>query len=477
MPADLVSVETLQDDAIEVVASDIPGVDVETLVDSPFDVVTFDQPVIESVEVLVMGPQGIPGDSPDTLYDPLGAADDAQAASLQKSSNLSDLTDPAAARDNLGLDSAALQPSTAFDAAGAADAETARALAAEANKADLVGGVVQTSQLPSLALTTAVPVANQAAMLALTSADVQPGDLALRADGAGTFMLMSADPSVLGNWKLLPSPTDAVVQVNGQTGVINLGASDVGAQPADSDLSDIAALAPTNDTVIQRKAGVWTARTPTQLKTDLAIAASDVSVSTSGLIVVKHSNVQQALADLDSAVTKNDIRRSVILPTGAVAESYGGRKTNGVAVGGISGQLRGSLVALAAGDVISSLTFSSGNTAAVSPTHEWACLIDVNYTVLAVSVDDTSAWAVNTMKTFNMISPFTVVDSGEYYICKCVVASTVPTFASFSLSGLAVQNLTPYVAVAQTGFTTPPAVGSVLSTLVSINSVDYGYAS
>lgn len=43
----------------------------------------------------------------------------AQAA-LQKASNLSDLTDAAAARTNLGLGSAATHASTDFDAAGAA---------------------------------------------------------------------------------------------------------------------------------------------------------------------------------------------------------------------------------------------------------------------------------------------------------------------------------------------------------------------
>ena len=95
-------------------------------------------------------------------------------------------------------------------------------------KADLVGGLIPTSQMPSLSLTTAVTVANQAAMLALTTGDVQPGDLAIRTDGAGTFILTAADPSVLGNWKLLNAPTDAVTSVNGQTGTVSLTKSDVG---------------------------------------------------------------------------------------------------------------------------------------------------------------------------------------------------------------------------------------------------------
>jgi hypothetical protein len=48
-------------------------------------------------------------------------------------------------------------------------------------------------------------------------------------------------------------------------------------QPLDSDLTAIAALTPANDDVIQRKSGAWTNRTPAQLKTDLAIVQADVS--------------------------------------------------------------------------------------------------------------------------------------------------------------------------------------------------------
>lgn len=49
-------------------------------------------------------------------------------------------------------------------------------------------------------------------------------------------------------------------------------------QPLDSDLTAIAALTPTNDDVIQRKAGAWTNRTPAQLKTDLALVKGDVGL-------------------------------------------------------------------------------------------------------------------------------------------------------------------------------------------------------
>lgn len=53
---------------------------------------------------------------------------------------------------------------------------------------------------------------------------------------------------------------------------VNTNTTDItGKQDSDADLSAIAALAPSNDDVLQRKAGAWTNRTIAQLKTDLAV--------------------------------------------------------------------------------------------------------------------------------------------------------------------------------------------------------------
>ena len=50
-------------------------------------------------------------------------------------------------------------------------------------------------------------------------------------------------------------------------------------QPIDADLTAIAALSPSNDDVLQRKAGAWTNRTPAQVKSDLALTKTDVGLS------------------------------------------------------------------------------------------------------------------------------------------------------------------------------------------------------
>ena len=113
------------------------------------------------------------------------------------------------------------------DLAGTADAPTVPGLA---GKADLVGGQVPTSQLPAVALVKPNSVADRAGMLALTA---QEGDVAVISSGAdkGTYMLGSGAPSTFGSWVKLVSPDAPVQSVNGQTGTVNLTASNVGAAP------------------------------------------------------------------------------------------------------------------------------------------------------------------------------------------------------------------------------------------------------
>lgn len=139
---------------------------------------------------------------------------------LAKSQNLGDVPSKTAALANLGAAPADHQHGI-DDVTGLQGALSA--------KADLVNGLVPTSQLPKESLITPHVVADEAAMLALTTDEMQPGDIAVRTDGAGTFILKEPDPSVIGSWVLLNAPTDAVTSVNGQSGTVNLGASDVGA--------------------------------------------------------------------------------------------------------------------------------------------------------------------------------------------------------------------------------------------------------
>lgn len=134
--------------------------------------------------------------------------------------------------------------------------------------------------------------------LAITSADVGAQPIAT-IDAKGDLYAGTGNDATT---RLPVGINGEVLRANSATGTglewDTLTAGDVGADPAgsaaaaqaasqplDSDLTAIAALAPPDDDVIQRKAGAWVARTPAQLKTDLAITASDVgAVPTSRIL-------------------------------------------------------------------------------------------------------------------------------------------------------------------------------------------------
>lgn len=79
-----------------------------------------------------------------------------------------------------------------------------------------------------------------------------------------------------------------------------------GKQASDSDLTAIAGLTPTNNDVIQRVAGVWTNRTPAQVKTSLSLVPSDVglgNVNNTSDASKPISTATQTALDLKAALT------------------------------------------------------------------------------------------------------------------------------------------------------------------------------
>ncbi len=95
-------------------------------------------------------------------------------------------------------------------------------------------------------------------MLALSG---QYGDWCIRSDTGATWVITGSDPTVLGNWTALGYPASPVTSVNGQTGAVTLGYSDVGAaasghdhsgvyQPLDATLTALASLSTSADQLI-----------------------------------------------------------------------------------------------------------------------------------------------------------------------------------------------------------------------------------
>ena len=82
------------------------------------------------------------------------------------------------------------------------------------------------TQLPAIAITDTFVIGSQSAMLALSA---QTGDVAVRTDLSKSFILAGTNPATLGHWQEILTPTDAVVSVNGQTGVVVLTAALIGA--------------------------------------------------------------------------------------------------------------------------------------------------------------------------------------------------------------------------------------------------------
>ena len=127
----------------------------------------------------------------------------------------------------------ALVAATAAQASATAAASSASTAAAGlASKADLVNGVLVTSQLPALAITSFLGVvASESAMLSLTG---QLGDFCTRSDTSGMYIITGDDPTKMTSWTEISYPPAPVSSVNGQTGAVVIGKSDLGLGSVDN---------------------------------------------------------------------------------------------------------------------------------------------------------------------------------------------------------------------------------------------------
>lgn len=93
-----------------------------------------------------------------------------------------------------------------------------------------------------------------------------------------------------------------------------------------------------------------------------------------------------------------------------------------------SGAVFSTGVPLQTGDVVSSVTFTVGGTAALTPTAGFVALYSPAGVLLAQSADmGTTARAANTEYTVALASPQTIGVAGVYYAAISFTAATVPT--------------------------------------------------
>jgi hypothetical protein len=132
---------------------------------------------------------------------------------------------------------------------------------------------------------------------------------------------------------------------------------------------------------------------------------------------------------------------------------------------------------LEVGDLVTSLTFVSGATAAGTPTNWWFALYDTSATPALIyqTADQTStAWAANTAKTVALSSAYLVPKSGLYWAAVMVKATTPPTLAGITLENAAAAGaiVSGQAVLAQTSgaalTTTAPATIATPTTVATV---------
>ncbi len=93
-----------------------------------------------------------------------------------------------------------------------------------------------------------------------------------------------------------------------------------GKQPLNADLTAVAGLSPSNDDLLQRKAGAWANRTPAQVKTDLTLVKADVglgNVDNTADTAKPVSTAQQTALDLKANLASPTLTGTPLTPTAA----------------------------------------------------------------------------------------------------------------------------------------------------------------
>ncbi len=167
---------------------------------------------------------------------------------------------------------------------------------------------------------------------------------------------------------------------------------------------------------------------------------------------------------VDTDLTALPALEAALRPTGRYETTS--RLRCGTASTPTSGSLYLVPIWLPKGFVVSSITFTSGGTAAVTPTNYWFTLHNSSRVALARTADQTTtAWAANTIKTLAVAqttagagTSYTTTYSGLHYLGVMVKATTQPNLVGEGSVADVVASVSPGFGGTDTGMTTPPTV-------------------
>ena len=120
--------------------------------------------------------------------------------------------------------------------------------------------------------------------------------------------------------------------------------------------------------------------------------------------------------------------------------------------------------------VVSNIIISSATTASATVTGNCVGLYSSALSLLATSANNTAAHAANTVRTYAMTTPYTVVNDGLHYIGYYCTATTIATLkGGTAKTGGQLNAAIPIVAgTSTTGLTTAlPATAAALTSVTS----------
>ncbi len=146
-------------------------------------------------------------------------------------------------------------------------------------------------------------------------------------------------------------------------------------------------------------------------------------------------------------------------PTGTFVENIPRWAITTDTAGPATGVMTSVAMPLQAGDIVTSITFKSGATAADTPLNWWFALYSTASTpaLLGQTADQTTtAWAANTAKTVALTTPYLVTAAGLFYVSFMMKATATTSLIgrTLALAGASTGSVTGQKLLAQTSGST-----------------------